>query len=178
MTIQPPKIQTYHCICTTLLLSTTHTLSALPRRTADSSIILPLPSSPPTQSQSASSPNPSPNTSPSKDLPSSGYTILLSLTPESKPTLIRREDGFEKRNLYRCSRCRVVVGYGIANAEGGMEDTMEVDGEQGGGEGGEYEGKVIYILNGGVQSTEVMMKGRKIREEDVEIGKNGVGVFE
>ncbi|CAG8960994.1 hypothetical protein HYFRA_00002533 [Hymenoscyphus fraxineus] len=172
MTIQPPKIQTYHCICTTLLLSTTHTLSTLPRRTADSSIILPLPSSPPAQSQS-----PSPN-SLSKDLPSSGYTILLSLTPESKPTLIRREDGFEKRNLYRCSRCRVVVGYGIANAEGGIEDAMDVDGEQREGEGGEYEGKVIYILNGGVMSTDVMMKGRKIREEDVEIGKNGVGVFE
>ncbi|OAX77288.1 hypothetical protein ACJ72_08416 [Emergomyces africanus] len=42
------------------------------------------------------------------------YTILLSTTtPDRQPTMIRREDGFEKRLLLRCGRCRVVMGYAL-----------------------------------------------------------------
>lgn len=75
----------------------------------------------------------------------------------------------------------MVVAYEIAtvNALGAGEE-MDIDGGKGKekeGEG-EYKGKVLYVLNGGLMSTEVMMKGRKIVEEDVEIGKNEVAVFE
>src|SRR5436305_6227496 len=41
-----PQINTYHCICSTLLLATTHNLSLLPRRAEpalDKAFILPLP---------------------------------------------------------------------------------------------------------------------------------------
>lgn len=40
------------------------------------------------------------------------YSILLSTTiPDRRDLMIRRADGFEKRQLLRCGRCRVVVGY-------------------------------------------------------------------
>lgn len=40
------------------------------------------------------------------------YSILLSTTlPDRRAMLVRREDGFEKRTMLRCGRCRVVVGY-------------------------------------------------------------------
>lgn len=42
----------------------------------------------------------------------SHYTILLSTTiPERNAVVIRRGDGFERRILLRCGRCRVLVGY-------------------------------------------------------------------
>jgi len=47
-----------------------------------------------------------------KGRPNDHYTILLSTTlPDRKPVIIRRQDGFEKRLLLRCGRCRVVMGY-------------------------------------------------------------------
>ncbi|KAF8861097.1 hypothetical protein BDZ45DRAFT_287396 [Acephala macrosclerotiorum] len=171
----PPKIQTYHCLCSNLLLTSTHTLSSLPRRStstsadssSDSAIILPLPSTPP-----ALSPE-------SEELPAEGYTLLLSLTQDRKPTLVRREDGFEKRLLYRCGRCRLVVGYTLDNPAGG--EAMDIDG---GAEGEErYKGKVIYILPGGVMSTDFMVElgkesGKKIGEGNVDLGHGGIVVFE
>lgn len=40
------------------------------------------------------------------------YSILLSTAiPDKRPVIIRRSDGFEKRVLLRCGRCRVVMGY-------------------------------------------------------------------
>lgn len=112
-------------------------------------------------------------------MPSEGYTIPISLQPASNTTIIRREDGFEKRVLYRCGRCRVVVGYEIVGAEGGGGDAMDVDGD-GDGDGGvgeKYKGKILYLLPGGVVSTDVMASGKKIGEGDVEVG-SAVGVFE
>lgn len=54
--------------------------------------------------------------------------------------------------------------------DGGKGEKIQVDGE--------YKGKVLYLLNGGLMSTDVMMKGRKIQEGDVEIGGSGVAIFE
>jgi hypothetical protein len=164
MTIQPPAINTYHCLCTSLLLASTHTLSSLPRRSTstgslDTAIILPLPSSPPTFSDSEQ-----------QDLPAEGYTITLGMVKASKTTVIRREDGFEKRFLWRCARCNVVVGYEMAG-----QDRMEVDGGKG-KEG--YEGKVMYVLPGGITSTDVIETGRKIGEGDVDVKLGTVAAFE
>ncbi|TVY58105.1 hypothetical protein LSUE1_G009078, partial [Lachnellula suecica] len=102
MALQPPKINTYHCLCSSLLLASTHTLSTLPRRSIisglDSSLILPLPATPPSFSELEQ-----------QDMPAEGYTMILGMNKDSKTTIVRREDGFEKRMLWRCARCRVVV---------------------------------------------------------------------
>ncbi|PMD47185.1 hypothetical protein L207DRAFT_506199 [Hyaloscypha variabilis F] len=173
----PPKIQTYHCLCTSLLLATTHTLSLLPRRqttnspSSSSDFILPLPSAPPT-------PNPSHENV--AELPEEGYSMLLGVVQDKKITLVRREDGFEKRLCWRCERCGVVVAYELQTQVQGGEAMEGVEGEKGKErEDGGFKGKVVYLVPGGVQGTDVMMGrggGRKIGESDV--GAKGVAVFE
>ncbi|RDL38874.1 uncharacterized protein BP5553_03214 [Venustampulla echinocandica] len=189
MAIQSPTIHNYHCICNSLLLSSTHTLSTLPRRSTspnaglDSALILPLPlpSSPtPFSTEEAEA------GSDVADMPQEGYSIVLGMTRDSanKPTLLRREDGFEKRVLWRCGRCRIVVGYellpslGAVTGQGEAGERMDVDDagidEGKGKEGGrreEYRGKVLYILPGGLMSTDFMMEG-KLGEADVDAGIN------
>lgn len=165
-----PKIQTYHCHCTTLLFTTTHTLSLLPRRASpsvDNSIILPL-NNPPPPSQdieddeeaegidSDNAPDKMDTDDP-KDLPELGYTVLLSLSPDRRPTIIRREDGFEKRVLYRCDRCLLVVGYVLDESHYSAEDDSART-------------KVLYVLPGGVMSTELMANGKKATENEVLLG--------
>jgi hypothetical protein len=104
------------------------------------------------------------------DMPPAGYTLLLGLSQDPKSVIVRREDGFEKRSLWRCGRCAVVVGYEILSVEG---RSLLMDEE---GEG--WRGKVIYILANGILGTEAMVKGTKIEEGDVELEGEGVGVWE
>jgi len=105
-------------------------------------------------------------------MPAEGYTITLGMVKNNKATVIRREDGFEKRLLWRCARCNVVVGYEILG-----QDRMEVDGGKG-QEG--YKGRVMYVLPGGITSTDVMSgaTGRKIGEEDVDVRAGTAAAFE
>ncbi|KAH8590497.1 hypothetical protein B0O99DRAFT_303746 [Bisporella sp. PMI_857] len=157
-----PQIHTYHCICSSLLLASTHTVTSLPRRAPpalDSAIILPLSSPTPNESNS---------------LPSEGYTILLALEPDSKPLIIRKEDGFERRLPYRCTRCNLVVGYEIFPDVGFAQSTLPTTHNSGNEEGKDkdveaYTGKILYLLPAGLQSTETMAKGREISEGDVDI---------
>jgi len=110
---------------------------------------------------------------------------LLDLLPDKKVTIVRREDGFERRVCRRCGRCGVVVGYEVQGAAGGKEGRHGE--KEGGGEQEEgrmkaeegWDGKVLFILPGGVVSTEKMMEGQA-GEEDVLIGNEGEGkvVFE
>jgi hypothetical protein len=172
-----PKIHTYHCLCLTLLLASTHSLSALPRRSTkdgalDSAIILPVPSAPLSSSSAEE------GEEPDQDLPPEGYSLLLGLEKDKKTTIVRREDGFEKRLLHRCSRCRLVVGYELAT-DGGADITMaDVGAEKGKGREEGYTGKVIYILPASLMSTDTMVSGRKIAEEEVDIDRGRVAVFE
>lgn len=62
--------------------------------------------------------------------------LIQNLKPARKAIVLRREDGFEKRRVYRCARCGVGVGY-------------EVLGDM----GGEGEGRVIFLLEGGLVET-------------------------
>ncbi|KKZ60369.1 hypothetical protein EMCG_04884 [[Emmonsia] crescens] len=114
------------------------------------------------------------------------YTILLSTTiPDRKPTMIRREDGFEKRLLLRCGRCRVVMGYALddvhfadhkfgtgaragAGGEGGGEGEREKEDDEGQEEEEEEEERrrrskkaeeVVYLLPGALVETGEMGKG-------------------
>ncbi|ESZ92116.1 hypothetical protein SBOR_7495 [Sclerotinia borealis F-4128] len=118
------------------------------------------PSQPHSQSQSAKS-----------------YTSILSLIQSKRQIIVRREDvfGFEKRRLWRCGRCGVVVGYEVLGGEGGGEggerEGMARGGrELGEGEGmGEGKGKILYLLRGGLMGTEVMAGGKKIGEGELEL---------
>lgn len=107
--------------------------------------------------------------------------MLLGMAQDKKTTIVRREDGFEKRVCWRCERCSLLVGYEIeGRGQGG--DRMDVDGGDKGKEREEgYTGKVVYLLPGGVQSTDVMMGrtngGKKIGEGDVGV-RGAVAVFE
>jgi hypothetical protein len=178
----PPDVQTYHCICNSLLLASTHKLSNLPRRqgsSLDEALILPLPSAPLIRSPSPALEDGQEGESEtrSRDLPSEGYTILLGLLQDKKVTTIRREDGFEKRVLSRCSRCNLVVGYEL------QEDgsAMDVDSQNGKGKDAAwFAGKVMYLLPGGIMSTGVMVEDKKLSEDDVaiQIKSGGVATFE
>jgi hypothetical protein len=151
-----PEIQTYHCHCTTLVFSTTHKLSQLPRRASpsvDKAIILPL-NSPPALTQDVEEDGDEMDTDRPKDLPELGYTILLSLSPDRRHTIIRREDGFEKRILYRCERCLLVVGYTLDDSHFSEKNSTGRT-------------KVLYVLPGGVMSTRFLTKTKQITEGDV-----------
>lgn len=117
--------QSYHCICSTFILATNYDLSTQPRRSnsaLDKAVILP-------------TKNP--------DSPDDHQVIIQNLVADRKPTVIRREDGFEKRTLLRCQRCELVVGYYLDQAQFKSEDVLAPD--------------VVYILPGGLLSTEGMM---------------------
>ncbi|PQE23284.1 hypothetical protein CJF31_00007014 [Rutstroemia sp. NJR-2017a BVV2] len=97
------------------------------------------------------------------------YTSFTSPHPiiSTKPLIIRRqgEDGFEKRSVYRCARCTVVIGYEIVS-----ESEM-------GGKAQDEDERVLYILPGALMSTDVMRSEKKVvREEEVEGVLRGEGV--
>ena len=63
------------------------------------------------------------------------------MRPGRKVLVVRREDGFEKRRLYRCGRCGVGVGY----------EVLKEDGREEGGGGGKM--KVVFLMEGGLVET-------------------------
>ena len=133
----PRDLHTYHCLCSHLLLASTKPLAGLNRRTAsDKAHILPLPNSP--RSSHANH----------TDQRSSVYALLLSTTLDRNPVVIRSKDGFEKRYLQRCGRCRLVVGYQL--------DKSQYEGED---EVGRKE-DVVYLLPGGLLDTDEMVAGK------------------
>ena len=146
----PPQIHTYHCLCSTLLLATPYTLTTLPRRappSLDRAYILPLP--PLSRPEIDKSNNNNSNADISSLHIESGVSdggggggvggslpslLTATLRPARKVLVVRREDGFEKRRVYRCGRCGVGVGYEIVREGGG-------------------EGRVIYLMEGGLVET-------------------------
>jgi len=159
-----PRVHTYHCLCTHLIVATTTPLSSLPRRSAsslDKAYILILPSPPSTHSpplddsDSEAEAEGEPSTSQEKSLlkPGSHYALLLSTVVDRKPQIITRSDGFEKRYLQRCGRCRLVVGYQL-------EWGQYTDADAGMGDRAGRRENVVYLLPGGLMSTEEMVEGK------------------
>ncbi|ODM14551.1 hypothetical protein SI65_10037 [Aspergillus cristatus] len=153
---KPLPIKTHHCrFCNHLLLATTRSLPSLPRRkdpARDAALILPLPKSTTNDDDVEEETN-------ARGV--KHYSILLSTSiPDRKATLVRREDGFEKRLLLRCGRCRVVVGYFLDDVHfpGHADDT------NGGGGGA----KVVYLLPGGLIETGIMGDEDKVKLMDQE----------
>lgn len=79
--------------------------------------------------------------------------------------IVRREDGFEKRYLYRCQRCDVVVGYGLDEEQ--WSGTSDVP-------------AVMFILSNGLMSTDFMASSRKLSEDQITIGasQQSIAAFE
>lgn len=107
-----------------------------------------------------------------KDENEDEYTILLATTtPDRRLVVIRREDGFEKRLLVRCGRCRVVVAYYLDDIhfllQEGKDESM--DGKEGGSRGEKNDPKVVYLLPGAVVETKDM-DGKEIVVEKEEWG--------
>ena len=164
-----PQINTYHCICSTLLLATTYNLALLPRRAEpalDKALILPLPPASRLAGETTED-NAQPQKSDGADVE---YSLLLSTTQDRKPTIVRREDGFEKRILLRCGRCRLVVGYKLDPAHFATEESPAVvaaggqrDGDTELGrkaEGKDEKAEMVYLLPGGLISSQNMKSGK------------------
>ncbi|PYH96537.1 hypothetical protein BO71DRAFT_309710, partial [Aspergillus ellipticus CBS 707.79] len=159
-------VQTHHCaFCSHLLLASTRSIPTLPRRkdpAKDSALILPLPrDASTTATATTTSNNTSNSTSGTSATHQKHYTILLSTTiPDRKPTLVRREDGFEKRLFLRCGRCRVVVGYFLDPVHFSelREDAAEGEREEEGEDGDEETARVVYLLPGALMETGSMME--------------------
>lgn len=134
-------IHTYHCICTQLVIASTSTLDSLKTRTADSSLILPLPDLSTTST-------------------TTHYASLANTVADTKPVIIRLEDGFEKRYAHKCSRCEVTVAYSLDRSQ--FEDTKTSSG---------VKQDVVYLIPGGLLSTEDMKAGKDM---DAEVTKVGV----
>jgi len=111
-------VLTYHCICHTLILATRHTLESLPARA--------------TSKDSA------------KIVPPASQAQVVHTIEERKPIIVRREDGFEKRSLVRCERCRLVVAYKL-DADHFEDNSKEA------GVG------TLYVLPGALVDTATMM---------------------
>ncbi|KAJ5081321.1 hypothetical protein NUU61_009585 [Penicillium alfredii] len=87
-------------------------------------------------------------------------TLLLSTTiPDRRPTLIRREDGIEKRVLLRCGRCRVLMGYYLDRVH--WASTEQTDSEK----TGEDRPPAVYLLPAAVVETE-QMGGEGVGEKE------------
>ncbi|KAF8429552.1 hypothetical protein EV426DRAFT_570620 [Tirmania nivea] len=180
-----------------LLLAITLPLGSLPRRqppSLDRAHIAPLPPPPRSPDSDRSSPDASSSDSEHDDdddddaaagarpraRAQKDYTLLLSSTRDRAAKIVTREDGFEKRYLWRCGRCKTVYGYQLddvhypsaaaAAAEGkgkGRDKDKEVLGEQG-GDGLQQRRErrkrkdYVYFLPGALMPTEEL--GREVAD--------------
>lgn len=115
-------VHTYHCICHTLILAVCDNLGSFPPRVS------------------------------SKDVavivgPASQYHVVH-VIEEHKSIIIRRDDGFEKRTLLRCERCRLVVAYklDVNHFEDGHRETGS---------------ETLYVLPGALVETKAMIEDEK-----------------
>lgn len=109
VSVTESSIQTYHCLCTTLILVTPYDLAKLPVRSSSSpeqAIILPLPTSDVSDQDQKYA-----------------KSALHNVVSDRKPMIVRREDGFEKRVPLRCTRCKLVVGYKVDDDSGSSDSS-------------------------------------------------------
>lgn len=70
-----------------------------------------------------------------------------------------------------------MVGYEII-LDGDVKMAGTGKGKMKEGEEDGFEGKIMYLLPGGIMSTQVMARKERVGEDAVEIQKGGVAVFE
>ena len=126
------SIHTYHCICSTLILATRYDLNQLPIRDSSSQ----------DQAIICHHGDYHPDHAASVDGKFARF-MLHNIAPDRKPSIIRREDGFEKRMSIRCTRCNLIIGYKVEGDAASANDGT------------------IFLLPGGLLSTEDM-KAEKV----------------
>jgi hypothetical protein len=124
------QAHTYHCLCSTLILASKYQLSELPQRHE------------PVKDHALKLPMPYELLSANDARVSEAdlSSTLHNVTPDRKAVMIRREDGFEKRRVMRCQRCQLALGYVLEDAHSQQSP--------------------LYLLPGGLVSTEDMMAGK------------------
>ncbi|KAM0712115.1 hypothetical protein Q7P37_011209 [Cladosporium fusiforme] len=137
----PANIFTYHCLCTQLSLATTTPLEDLPRRQLDAAAIA-------TVGDFAS--------------PAKPTLTMQALSADTTATVLKLDDGFEKRYPVRCNRCGLGAGYHLDKSQfAGSESESGPKTD------------VVYVLPGGLMLTEEMREGRNMESE---IGKVGLAL--
>ena len=133
--------RTYHCVCSQLLLCTPYDLATLSRRAEpalDRALILPLGAYPPGEESSRPDGEHLEEETAQEDEHEQqqyGISTFLHTTLDRKAVIVRREDGFEKRWIRRCGRCRTSVAYELHG---------QVEGEGG---NGTLTPKIAYVLD-------------------------------
>ena len=125
-------IHSYHCICSTLVLTSAARLEALPCRSGlDHAYALSLPTA---------------------LAPASN---LMSTELDPQPCIVESDSGFEKRFWQRCTRCRLTIGYWLDWAQ-------YDDGNGGGNSAANVGRRddVFFVLPGGLRATDVMVAGK------------------
>lgn len=117
----------------------------------------------------------------SKQREKDDYTLILSLSKDRAAMIITREDGFEKRWIWRCGRCRLVTGYQLDDAHFANSSThpnamVTTVGDAGADDGRSEKEKrklerkrkrYLYILPGAVLPTEELE--REVTKSEVDI---------
>ena len=76
------------------------------------------------------------------------------LSTDDKAMILKLEDGFEKRYPVRCSRCGLMAGYQLDKSQfAGTEEKTGPNAE------------VLYVLPGGLMTTEEMRGGKDMERE-------------
>jgi hypothetical protein len=87
------------------------------------------------------------------DLPVPGGVVLSgSAFEKDSPMILKLKDGFEKRYPLQCRRCDLQIGYYLDKSQFGQKE-------------GEIRADVLYILPGGLLSTEEMKAGKDMENE-------------
>ena len=127
------SITIYHCICTQLILASTHPLAQFPTRKGDGSYIC---------------------TTTTGTIPSPDESCHLaddSVSTDSDPVVLKLEDGFEKRYVLKCSRCDLTIGYQL---DWSQFEQISPDHRKTG-----RREDVVYLLPGSLSMTEQMVEG-------------------
>lgn len=143
------SVQTYHCICTNLVLATTFPLNN--HRQLDRSIILPNPSLSPRQEAALIGDETNSSVEDNHVPELHTITQLVGTSARDSQTLIIRSDeGIEKRYLIQCSRCKVTLGYQLDWDQFTTQGEASVSTRNG------RRDDVVYLLEGAVITTEAM----------------------
>ena len=88
------------------------------------------------------------------DLPiPSGVVLSGTRIEANSPMILKLEDGFEKRYVLQCRRCDLQIGYYL--------DKSQFDEKEHG-----IRAAVMYILRGGLKSTDEMNAGKNMEKEN------------